>query len=258
MAESILTVRVLGRWSPYAPAGGACPGYLVEAEGTRILVECGSGALTTMHRFCTAFDLAGAIITHLHPDHFSDIWGLQHERAYGRHPLPPAPPLLVYAPVDAPTYLPACLPMEETRQDFLKRFEFKPLEAGRGQVGPIGLRFVQTVHPQLCHAVEFRYRKRRLVYSADTGPSAAVEQLAAGADVFLCESTLPEADADLAQRLGHLTGSMAGAAARRAEVQRLLLTHFASWRPAVKESVAAAAKEFAKVEAVEEGALYEV
>ncbi len=257
MAEPRLTLRVLGRWSPYAPAGGACPAYLVEAEGTRILVECGCGTLANLHRYCTGFDLTAAAITHLHPDHFSDIYALQAELSFGRYPQPAAPPLLLYAPADASTHLPECLPME-SRKDFVERFAFKALETGRGQVGPIELRFVRTSHPQLCFAIEFRYRERRLVYTADTGPSTAVEQLAAGADLFLCESTLHEEDADLAVRLGHLTGSMAGALARRAGVRRFLLTHFTATRPAFKESVAAAAKEFADVRAAEEGALYEV
>jgi ribonuclease BN (tRNA processing enzyme) len=51
---------------------------------------------------------------------------------------------------------------------------------------------------------------------------------------------------------------MAGALAARAGVRRLLLTHFFTPRHAVKESLAAAAKEFAQVSAVDEGSTYEV
>jgi ribonuclease BN (tRNA processing enzyme) len=67
-----------------------------------------------------------------------------------------------------------------------------------------------------------------------------------------------EADAHLAGSLGHLTGTMAGATARRANVKRLLLTHFFTPRYALQETHAAAAKEFANVALVEEGLAYEV
>lgn len=253
-----MSLTVLGRWSPYPPAGGACPGYLVEAGGVRILLDCGSGVVANLHRFCTAFDLTAAVITHLHPDHFTDIYALRTELAFGRYPEPPAPALPLFAPANASIHLPACLTKPESREQFLQGFDFRALEGGTGQVGPIGLRFVMTAHPQPCHAVEVRYGERRLVYSADTGPGGAVERLAEGANLFLCECSLTEDAADLADSLGHLTGSMAGAAARRARVRRLLLTHFMTPHHAVKESRAAAAKEFANVRVAKEGARYEV
>ncbi len=248
---------MLGRWSPYPPAGGACPGYLLEADGVRILLDCGTGVVANLHRFCTAFDLTAAVITHLHPDHFTDIYPLRNELAFGRYPHTVAP-LILFAPGDAVEYLPACLPTPESRQQFLDGFEFRPLEEGTGEVSAVGLRFVRTVHPQPCHAVEVRYGGRRVVYSADTGPCQPLERLAEGADLFVCESTLMEDAAALAPTLGHLTGSMAGAAARRAGVRRLLLTHFYTPRHAVKESHAAAAKEFGEVLIAGEGTVYEV
>lgn len=52
--------------------------------------------------------------------------------------------------------------------------------------------------------------------------------------------------------------TMAGALAARARVGRALLTHFFTPYHAVKESVAAAAKEFGAVLAVDEGSTYGV
>lgn len=253
-----MKLTVLGRWSPYPPAGGACPAYLVEVEGIRILLDCGSGAVASLHRFATAFDLNAALITHLHPDHFTDIYALRSELAFGRSPEPGAPPLPLFAPANAADYLAACLPREESRRQFRDGFAFYSLEDGAGQVGPLRLRFVRTAHPMPCHAVEVSSSGRRLVYSADTSPCEPLAQLAAGADVLLCECTLVEEAAHLAQELGHLTGSMAGSMAARAGAHRLLLTHFFTPWHAIKDSLAAAAKEFADVQVVEEGATYEV
>ncbi|HEY6102544.1 MAG TPA: MBL fold metallo-hydrolase [bacterium] len=252
-----MKVTILGMWSPFAPPGGACPGYLVEADGARLLLDCGNGVIAALHRTGDTHDLAGAVISHLHPDHFSDVYALFNALRFDRYPAPAAPPLVVYAPALAPQALPAALPRPESRVEFLERFVFRAIEGGEGAIGPFALRFAPTLHPEPCHAVEIRAAGRRLVYTADTGPSEAVESLAAGADLLLSECTLLEGTEDLAVPLGHLTGRMAGALASRAGVRRLLLTHFFTPRHAVKESLAAAAKEFAQVSAVDEGSTYE-
>jgi ribonuclease BN (tRNA processing enzyme) len=253
-----MKLTVLGKWSPYPPAGGACPGYLLESDGVRILLDCGSGVVAGLHRIVSAFDLDAVVLTHLHPDHFTDIYPLRNELAYGRLPDPPAPPLPLFAPAGAGGYLAACLPKPESRQEFTAGFAFHALEDGVGVVRGARLRFALTSHPIPCHAVEVASGGRRLVYSADSGPCEALERLAKGCDLFLCEATLPEGDEHLAGPLGHLTGAMAGAAARRAAVKRLLLTHFYTPRHAVKETYAAAAKEFGDVAVAEEGVAYEV
>ena len=253
-----MKVTVLGKWSPFAPPGGACPGYLVEADGARLLLDCGSGVVAALHRTADSHDLAGAVISHLHPDHFSDVYPLFNALRFDRYPAPAAPPLAVYAPAIAPEVLPAALPRPESREEFLERFVFRPIEHGGGEIGPFSLRFAPTSHPEPCHAVEVCAGGRRLVYTADTGPSDAVDALARGADLLLSECTLLEGTEELAVPLGHLTGRMAGALAARAGVGRLLLTHFFTPRHAVKDSLAAAAKEFGQVSAVNEGSTYEV
>ncbi len=253
-----MKLTVLGKWSPFPPPGGACPGYLVEADGARLLLDCGSGVVAALHRTGDSHDLAGAVITHLHPDHFSDVYALFNALRFDRYPSPAAPPLAVYAPALAPDVLPAALPRVESRAEFLERFTFRPIEEGAGAIGPFTLRFVRTLHPEPCHAVEVRAGATRLVYTADTGPSEAVASLAAGADLLLSECTLLEGTEELAVPLGHLTGRMAGRLAAGARVRRLLLTHFFTPRHAVKDSLAAAAKEFGQVSAVDEGATYEV
>ncbi|MDQ7842987.1 MAG: MBL fold metallo-hydrolase [Armatimonadota bacterium] len=253
-----MRLTVLGKWSPYPPPGGACPGYLVASGEVRILLDCGSGAVAAMLRVAPAHRLSAAVITHLHPDHFSDIYALQNALRFGRYPDPPAPPLPLFAPRGAGEFLAAVLPADTARRDFRDRFDFRPIEAGAAEVDGVRLRFTPTTHPMPCHAVEVSAGGRRLVYTADTGPSPEVERLAAGADLLLAECALVEEAADLAPVWGHLTGSMAGAMAARAGVGRLLLTHFFTPHHALQESVAAAAKEFGAVLPVDEGSTYEI
>src|SRR3989441_2282511 len=150
----LMKLTILGKWSPYPPAGGACPGYLVEADGVRILLDCGSGGVSSLHRFGTAFDLNAIVISHLHPDHVTDIYPLRNELAYGRFPDPPPIPVLLFAPAGAARSLAASLPKPESRQEFTAGFTFRALEDGVGNAGGVRLRFVLTSHPLPCHGVE--------------------------------------------------------------------------------------------------------
>jgi ribonuclease BN (tRNA processing enzyme) len=59
-------------------------------------------------------------------------------------------------------------------------------------------------------------------YTADTGSAWSVSTLGSDLDLLLCEATFPE---DRAGEFAHLTASEAGAAAREAGVERLVLTH---------------------------------
>src|SRR3989441_4004326 len=199
----LMKLTILGKWSPYPPAGGACPGYLVEADGVRILVDCGSGVVSSLHRFGTAFDLNAIVISHLHPDHFTDIYPLRNELAYGRLPDPPPTPVLLFAPAGAAGYLAACLPKPESRQEFTAGFTFRALEDGVGNAGGVRLRVVLTSHPMPRHGGEVSAGGRRLVYSADTGPCEALERPAAGGGLVPLGSTPMGGGEQTSGHVGH-------------------------------------------------------
>jgi len=61
-----------------------------------------------------------------------------------------------------------------------------------------------------------------VVYSGDTDFSDNLVILAKDADLLICESALP----DELKVKGHLTPSLAGEIAKRANVRKLVLTHF--------------------------------
>jgi ribonuclease BN (tRNA processing enzyme) len=61
-----------------------------------------------------------------------------------------------------------------------------------------------------------------VVYSGDTDFSDNLVMLSKDADLLICESALP----DKLKVKGHLTPSLAGEIAKRANVRKLVLTHF--------------------------------
>ncbi len=62
---------------------------------------------------------------------------------------------------------------------------------------------------------------KSIVYSGDTDTNENLVSLATGADLFICESAMPDA----LKVPGHLTPSLAGDMATRANVKKLVLTH---------------------------------
>lgn len=71
-------------------------------------------------------------------------------------------------------------------------------------------------------------RGQRFAFVMDTAPCAGAEELAAGADLLVVESTFADEDADLAREYLHLTAGQAGALGAAAGVRTVLLTHFSS------------------------------
>ena len=73
-----MEITVLGCWAPYPRAGGACSGYLIRGGGQNILLEAGNGSLSRLMGFLDFRRLDAVIISHLHPDHYLDLFPLRH------------------------------------------------------------------------------------------------------------------------------------------------------------------------------------
>ena len=67
---------------------------------------------------------------------------------------------------------------------------------------------------------------QRFAFIMDTRLCDAAFELAAGADMVVCESTFADAEAALAREYGHLTAGQAGRVAAEAGARLLVLTHF--------------------------------
>lgn len=74
------------------------------------------------------------------------------------------------------------------------------------------------------YALRVTNGNRTLAYSGDSAPSEQLVETARGADLFLCEATLIDSEADALPR-GHLSADEAIAAFEASGAKRLLLTH---------------------------------
>jgi ribonuclease BN (tRNA processing enzyme) len=76
-----------------------------------------------------------------------------------------------------------------------------------------------------CIGMRIEQGRKRLVFSADTIPSAGVIKHAGDVDLLIHEAYSLDQEAESAHRFGHSTAGDAGRAGRAARARRLILTH---------------------------------
>ncbi len=211
----VIELTTLGCSGSYgAPAGGACSGYLVRAGGATIWMDCGNGTLPVLHRHTDVRELDAVVITHTHPDHCVDIYGLHVLNRYGieRSGLP------VYAPEGAENQLAALV-----GGGWGNCFDWRAMgEGAAASIVDARLRFSVTDHPVTTLAVEIADRDKRLIYTSDTGPKWSPEVFGPGADLLLCEATYLHDDI---RAPIHLSARQAGEFGRETGARRLVVTH---------------------------------
>jgi ribonuclease BN (tRNA processing enzyme) len=213
-----MRLTVLGGAGAWPPAGGACSGYLIEADGFRLLVDPGYATLPRLLADLPSDQVDAVLVSHGHPDHCADLNPLLRARAL--RPDPPAA-LPVYA---LPGALRAVLALDRPGMldDAIELHEF---EAGDHlRFGPFDVETVLLPHFLPNAGMRLTASGSSVVYTGDAGPSDALVALAEGASMLLAEATFTgEVPADTRGLLS--SARDAGGAAAAARVGRLVLTH---------------------------------
>jgi ribonuclease BN (tRNA processing enzyme) len=242
---------------PNAPASG----YLISAGDAKIAVDLGNGTMTALQAVTDPFTLDAVLFSHLHPDHCADFSALTVLRRY--HPAPPHDPRVHRLPVHGPsdtrdrlTAAYAANAAEAAETDLGDVFDFHPYRAEPVDVA--GFTVTSTRVDHRCEAYGLRVERdgRAIAYTGDTGPCAALDELAHGVDTLLAEASWTD---DPSRPTGiHLSGRQTGELAARAGVGRLVVTHVLAWADpaAVLAEVKAAFP--GEVVLAEPGATYEI
>jgi ribonuclease BN (tRNA processing enzyme) len=228
---------------------------LVQAEGFALLLDFGTGSLSALQRYADLHAIDAIVLTHLHCDHMLDACSYMVVRRYA--PDGPYPRVPLYGPRTAKQRLASAYgsPDEGSPDDV---YDFHHLVNGSTfPLGPLTVTVEQVNHPVETYGVRVEHHGRVLTYSADTGMCEALDRLAHGADVFLCEASYVDGannPPDL-----HLTGREAGEVAAKAGVGQLVLTHLVSAWGTPESTYQAAASTFdGPIELARPGGRYEI
>ena len=230
-----MEIIVLGCWAPYPAPGGACPGYLVKTGQKSFLLDCGNGTLGKLQEHLDFRALDGVFISHLHPDHYLDLFPLRHAIEGSLKDGTRKAKLKLFLP-------------SQPRETFIKLYDFKtafkiiPIETlaetekiqaeevREYRVNAVcKVKFFPTKHPMLAYSMVIEEKGgdgiKRFAYSGDTGYKQKLIEFWHKADLLLVEASLQEEHKEMT-KLGHLTAKEAGQLGRLAQVEKLILTHF--------------------------------
>lgn len=210
-----MRITVIGCSGTYSSTGSSCSSYLLRTATTAVLLDAGPGSSMELQRHIDLADLDAIIISHEHPDHWTELPSLYHAYRYGieRFGVP------LYGTAGTETALLAVTPeANETA------FEWTTIDQqSMLTIGDIDFRFSLTDHPVETLAILAKSSEAAIGYSADTGPDWSPEEFGCPIDVFVYETTLPDEMEDWG--IPHVTGRQAGVRATAAGVGHLVITH---------------------------------
>jgi ribonuclease Z len=250
---------VLGSGTAVQTAERDNTAFAFRMEGSAVLVDCPGSVVVKLRRAgIDPMHLAAVVFTHAHPDHLYGLPSLVHNlQLLGR-----ASPLPLFAqPGDLEVIRRLLAVWDlERKAGFL---EMRPLPTKPGtpfweQAGH-KLSALPMDHSAPSCAIRWDLPGgARVVYSSDTRPVEALAEFGRGAEIFIHEATLSDADRVRAREDGHSTPGQAGRLAALAGARRLLLVHLTMDADSNRWVAEARSAYAGPVEVPVEGAIYPV
>lgn len=231
-----MKLKVLGTQSPYNTPSHHCPGFLITDKENKILLDCGSGSHSLLS-FPTDLQNLSVFISHLHRDHYNDIYNLQYASFVLHNQKRIERPIEIYLP-SSPK--PIYKDIIEENNSFANYHTIS--QDSSYNIGNMSICFCPTDHPVETYAMKITNKDKIIVYTSDTSFSAKdrLVKFAEEADLLICESSLLR-EHGFPEMNSHLTAYQAGIIAKEAKVKALMLTHF--WPEEQIEKYVAEAKE---------------
>ena len=217
-----MDLLVVGSGAAYPDRPGTASScYVLLEDETAICLDLGQGSFAGLAGRLEPADLAGVIVSHLHPDHFVDLVALRH---YLRYEFDPPRRVRVIAPQGLRARLDGVTGQADFAAGIL---DIENRSVGRFQVGPFAVESSRVTHTD--HSFATRVTLARapggpgLVYSGDCGRASDLAPLILPGDALLCEVAFGSGPVPVADL--HLDGATVGRLAAATGASQVLLTH---------------------------------
>ena len=222
-----MSITILGSGTCVPSLRRSSCSVLLEIDGTKLLFDSGPG---TMRRLLeadsTIFDIAFIFYSHFHPDHTGELVPFLFATRYPDVSQRKNPLTIVAGKGFAEFYKglkKVYGSWIELAPELFRIVELNCSASDRLTFGNVTVQSIPVAHSSESIAYKITGAGgQSVVYSGDTDFSENLVTLAQDVDLLICESALPN---DLKTE-GHLTPSIAGEIATRANVRKLVLTHF--------------------------------
>jgi len=221
-----ITVTILGSGTCVPSLKRSACSVLIETGESKLLMDSGAG---TMRRLLeagtTIFELSHIFYSHFHPDHTAELVPLLFATKYPDSHRRKTP-LTIGAGAGFAKFFKGLKDVYgswiELAPGMLHIMELDSAGPDSIRYDDFGVKSLPVEHNPESRAFRITgSRRKSVVYSGDTDYSDNLVALAQDADLLICESAMPDA----LKVAGHLTPSVAGEIASRANVGQLVLTH---------------------------------
>lgn len=219
---SKIVITPLGTVSPYPKGNMNCPGYLVEYNNKKILLDCGNGITRLLSFFKDLRDLS-VIITHYHKDHFGDIGAIQYA-SYVYHNLGMLnEKIKIYLPQNDIAFNKASIVSNsESYSNYYGIYNSYSF-----YIDDLKITFEDNQsHTIESYMVKLQNKDFKIIYTSDIGTTNfdKLVDFCKDADLIICESSFLQKHNSNSKT--HMTAYGASILAKKANARKLLLTHF--------------------------------
>lgn len=213
-----MRIEMLGKYGGVPGKDMGCSSFLLSNDKGSILVECGSGVVSKLIDTIVIDKLKAIFISHLHFDHFNDIFTLYYLYKV-EHNIRGLDRVNVYLPKTPSKTLEFIVDNLSDVFDFNYIDETTTLTL----LDNVIITFCKTKHDIETYGMRIEDDKVTLGYTADTGYIEDLISFFKGVDLLIAESTLIN---DLPENKNHMTSYEAVKMAIEVGAEAVLLTHF--------------------------------
>jgi ribonuclease BN (tRNA processing enzyme) len=232
-----MKLTVVGCGDAFGSGGRFQTSYLVEAAGTRFLIDCGATTTIGFNRLGLDPNAVPAIfISHLHGDHFAGlVWWLLHAQHLAKR----TAPLTIAGPPGIEARLHAAAEaLFQGSMGVPRRYElaFRELRAGeRCEIGPVAVTPFEVSHPSGApsYALRFEAEGKVLAFTGDTEWTESLVPAGLDADLYIMECYRYDSEPRY-----HMSWSTIRPNIERIAPRRVLLTHMSEAMLARRREVA--------------------
>ena len=243
-----IKITPLGTISPYSKDNMNCPGFLVEYNNKKILLDCGNG-ITRLLKFPKDLNNLNVIITHYHKDHFADIGSIQYA-SYVYHNLGLLKNKInIFLPKNDFNYNKKFI--IENKESYCNYIDI--IDKYNFNIDDLKITFEDNKsHKIESFMIKLECNNKKIIYTSDIGTSNfdKLVEFCKDSDLVICESSFLKKHNSSSTT--HMTAYNAGILAKKSQTKKLLLTHF--WPEEDKKLYLYEAKTiFNNIEVAEEG-----
>ena len=223
-----MKITVLGSGTAAPRLNRNMSGYLLEANNKKIMFDSGAGTIKQLLKLkINLLDIDDIFYTHLHNDHINDLPAMIWSNNYGTLR---KESLNLYGPkgfkeycnilikkILKPERLNYNINIKEVRNNIMIEIPINGKNNKR-----ITIKSIKSKHSSSSVSYRIEHNNKSIVYSGDTDYSKEIIEISKNADLLILECSFP----DNRKVKGHLTPSLCGKIATKANVKKLVLTHF--------------------------------